>query len=75
LTFRSWYCSFGSRTEFCRKVSRSRRIRPSSTILNGLILMPSSYADSELDGIPPGSLAPFSPSWMIVATQAISSPS
>ena len=42
LTFRSWYCSFGSRTEFCRKVSRSRRITPRSTILNGLIRMPSS---------------------------------
>ncbi len=74
-TLRSASCSLGSRTECCRKVSRSRRRWPSSTILNGLIRRPSSNGVSEPEGMPPGSQAPFSPSWMVAATQATSSPS
>src|SRR5665647_3936166 len=75
LTLMSASMSFGSRVECWRNVSRSRRRWPPSTILIGEARSPSSKGVSEPQGIPPGSQAPFSPSWMVAPTHAMITPS
>ena len=61
-----------------RILQEGEQVAPDLTLLDDLERAhpdPVVVGRLELDGMPPGSLAPFSPSWMIVATHAMSSPS